>query len=103
MPRARRELHWFAGDDDGEWRKRCEETAATFFDEEPGGAKLFCVFAGELVVGDESDAAGFEDTDDLLECLAAGGRVVDVVKAEIGDDNVEGGVREGHCLCRLTD
>ena len=103
MPRGIGELHWLAGYDNGQRRKCCEETAATFFDDEPGGAELFCVFAGEFVVGDEGDAAGFEDADDLLERLTAGGRVVDVVEAEIGDDDVEGGVGEGHCLCGLAE
>ena len=51
----------------------------------------FGVFAGALVVGDKGDAAGFEDADDLASALRRCGCVVDIVEAEIGDDDVEGG------------
>ena len=101
MQREDHGLHWLAGDNDGQWRKCGEDAAATIFDGKSGVPELSCVLAGEFVVGDEGDAAGFEDADDLLEGLAAGGRVVDVVDAEIGDDDVKGGVGEGHLLCRL--
>ncbi len=102
MPQGTRELHRLAGDEDRQRRKGGEEAAATLFDNEPGVAELFCVFAGEFVVGDEGEPTGLEDADDLLECLTAGGRVVDVVDAEIGYDDIEGAVGEGHCLRRLA-
>src|SRR5271156_450082 len=96
------ELHGLSGHDNGQRWEGSEEAATTFFDGEASGGELFCVFAGEFVVGDESDAAGLEDADDLLQGLAAGWCVVDVVNAEIRDDDVEGGVGEGHCLGRLA-
>ena len=66
-------LHRFARDEDSEWRKGYEEAAAFLFDDEAGVEELLRVFGGELVVGDEGDAAGFEDADDLDESAAADG------------------------------
>jgi hypothetical protein len=97
-----RELHRFAGDNDGEGWEGRDEAASFFFYNEAGIAKLRGVLPCEFVVGDESDASRFEDADDLLQGFAAGWLIVDVVNAEVGDDYVEGSVWEGHLLCGLA-
>ena len=96
-------LHWFAGDDDSEGWEGRQEAASSLFYCEAGIAKLCGVLLREFVVGDESDASRLENADDLLQGFAAGGRIVDVVDAEVRDDHVEGGVGEGHLLRGLAE
>lgn len=96
-------LHRFAGDDDGEGWEGRDEAASFLLYNETGVTKLRGVLACEFVVGDESNASWFENADDMLQGFAAGWLVIDVVDAEVGDDNVEGGVGERHLLCGLAD
>jgi hypothetical protein len=88
----------FSGDEDAERGKGGEEVGEFALDLEAAAAEGVGVLAGELVVGEDGDAAGLKDAGDLGAGVATGGLVIDVMEAEVGQDDVEAVVGEAHGL-----
>lgn len=91
------------GHDHGERRKGRDQAAALFFDLKTGLAELFGVLAGALVVGDQGEAPGLQDSYDLVESGQPSGAVIEVVQTEVGDNDIEAGIGEVHLCGGLTD
>ncbi len=95
-------LRGLARDDNGKRWKRRDEASAAPFDRKPEFPQLPRIFAGEFVVGEEGGSPGFEHPRNLLDGPTPGRAVVDIVQTEVGYDEIETGVGEGHLLSRLT-
>jgi hypothetical protein len=93
----------FARDDDDERRKGCQDASPALRYVKAKLTELTCVLSCEFVVGEDDDSSGLEDAGDVVEGGKARRAIVEIVKAEIGDDDVEGGVGKRHLGGRLAD
>ena len=93
----------FAGDHYGKRRKGDEEASPPLLHIEAQFAKLACVLARALVVGEDCDPAGPEYAGDVVEGGQAYGTLIEIMETEIGDHDVKGGVGKGHLGGGLAD
>ena len=83
------------GDDDAQGREGLERIPPPPFDDQARLTKLLGILPSELVLRDDRNPSRLQHTNNLLQGPAAALAVIDVVQAQIGNDHIEGALRNG--------
>lgn len=96
MQQKSNESQGFTRYDNRKRRKRRKQTSATFLYLEAQFSKLSGILSGALVVGQNGNATGLEDSSDVMQCGDPHAFFIEIMQAEIRDDNVKGCIRKRH-------